>query len=219
MIHISKCFIFWEWSNLEALICFIFWEWSNLEASICFIFWEWSNLEASICFIFNLQPLNDAWHLVGMMGSCLLTPARHVLFCETAPNDSIQGHFTNLSGFNPLKSGAGEIPFWWGGHKTRNVGIRRSENQRRDHMTSCENFCNGCPPNTWRDPLTWRLLLEQLVRLSPSTSHTHIQEDGVRHSTHSTPALVCPQKRGEEHMGCIIQMGMKSQILYYIEAN
>ena len=174
-----------------------------------YLFWEWSNLEASVCFIFNLQPLNDAWHLVGMMGSCLLTPARHVLFCETAPNDSIQGRFTNLSGFNPLKSGAGEIPFWWGGHKTRNVGIRRSENRRRDHMTSCENFCNGCPPNTWRDPLTWRLLREQLVRLSLDIPHTYSRR------WCSTPALVFPQKRGEEHMGCtmykcIIQMGMKS---------
>ena len=100
-------------------------------------------------------------------------------FCETAPNDSIQGRFTNLSGFNPLKSGAGEIPFWWGGHKTRNVSIRRSENQRRDHMTSCENFVTVVPQTLDETPWPGAFSLNSLF-VCPSTSHTHIQEDGVQ---------------------------------------
>ena len=104
-------------------------------------------------------------------------PAWHVLFCKTAPNDSIQSHLQTCLVLIPQKGALQRDPFWRGEHKTRNVipSQKKKWKAKRLASFSVRTLATVFLVHTPDDPLTWRLLLEQLVRLPP------------RHLMHSIP--------------------------------
>ena len=119
--------------------------------------WKWS----------NRKPLNGAWHLVWSTGSCFL-----VLFWQNSPNDSIQSHLQTCLVLIPQKVALQRDPFWRGEHKTRNVipSQQKKWKAKRVASFSVRTLATVFLLHTPDDPLTWCLLLEQLVCLS-STSH------------------------------------------------
>ena len=147
-----------------SLKCLEFW--LVMIPKYAFIFWKWS----------NLKPLNCVWHLAQYMDSCFWSAARHVLFCKTTPNDSIQSHLQTCLVLIPQKVALQRDPFWRGEHKTRNVipSQQKKWKAKRVASFSVRTLATVFLLHTPDDPLTWCLLLEQLVRLS-------------RHFMHSTP--------------------------------